>query len=206
VPAPGSILVRYDPVLLTREKIVTAVGDALAGRAGRLALAPSSAETRVVPPSDKRRHLVSVFYGWRDGPDLREVADRLGLAPQEVIARHVSGKYTVISTGFAPGFVYLGGLEPGLHIERRDEPRRSVPAGSVAIGGSQTGIYGLRSPGGWWLIGRTSLHTFDITRTPPSDFVIGDEVSFMVDPGGVTTEVHEAGGMLRGHRPWVEGA
>jgi KipI family sensor histidine kinase inhibitor len=196
VPAPGSILLRFDPLLISREKLVATVRDSLEG---------SDSNQASIVPREPRRHTLSVFYGWRDGPDLREAADRLSLSPQEVIARHCAGSYTVASTGFAPGFVYLSGLDPSLHLERRAEPRRAVPAGSVAIGGPHTGIYGLRSPGGWWLIGRTSVRTFDVTRVPPTDIVLGDEVTFIPDPSGVTTEVHEAGSVPRGHRPWMEG-
>jgi len=208
VPAPGSLLVRFDPLLLARDKLVSSVRDALEGRGPIVPTEPPSAggaHKRIIPRSEPRKHVLGVFYGWRDGPDLRELADRLGLTPQDVVGRHCAGTYTIVSTGFAPGFIYLGGLHESLHLERRAEPRRTVPPGSVAIGGSQTGIYGLRSPGGWWLIGRTSVHTFDVTRQPPSDFVLGDEVRFVADPGGVTGEVRQPGGVLR-RRPWVEGA
>ena len=96
----------------------------------------------------------------------------------EVIARHVAGRYRVAMLGFAPGFPYLLGLDPRLTVPRRADPRARVPAGSVAIGGMQTGIYPEALPGGWQLIGRTPLGLFDMRATPPSQLQPGDRVRF----------------------------
>jgi 5-oxoprolinase (ATP-hydrolysing) subunit B len=163
VPAPASLLVRFDPGRVS--------GDALAGRLP--ALAAAAGVTR-----RPRHHRLAVRYGGDQGPDLEEVADRLGLRPAQVVTRHAARAYTVLATGFAPGFVYLGPLPPSLRLARRDEPRVAVPACSVAIAGAQTGVYGVRSGGGWWLIGRATTPTFRPEKHPPTSFAIGDRVTF----------------------------
>ncbi|HVI26748.1 MAG TPA: 5-oxoprolinase subunit PxpB [Xanthomonadaceae bacterium] len=122
---------------------------------------------------------IPVRYGGEDGPDLEDVARHAGLAPEEVIARHAGGDYTVAMLGFAPGFPYLLGLDPALATPRRATPRTRVPAGSVAIGGAQAGLYPQDSPGGWQLIGRTDLVLFDALRDPPSLLAPGDRVRFV---------------------------
>lgn len=114
-----------------------------------------------------------------DGPDLSEVASHCGLSADEVVHRHTRGEYVVYFIGFQPGFAYLGGLDEALHTPRRAEPRVAVPAGSVGIGGAQTGIYPLATPGGWQLIGRTSLALFDPQAEPPTLLAPGDRVRFV---------------------------
>ena len=125
-----------------------------------------------------REVLIPVRYGGADGPDLDDVARHTGLSPDEVIARHSGADYIVFFLGFQPGFAYLGGLPAALATPRRAEPRLAVPAGSVAIGGGQTGIYPAASPGGWHLIGRTELTLFDPRRDPPTLLLPGDRVRF----------------------------
>lgn len=129
------------------------------------------------PP--QRRLEIPVRYGGEHGPDLAVVAAHCGLSQQEVIARHSAARYTVFFLGFQPGFAYLGGLPPALATPRRAEPRLTVPAGSVGIGGRQTGIYPASSPGGWQLIGHTELPLFDPQREPPSLLLPGDRVRFV---------------------------
>lgn len=114
-----------------------------------------------------------------DGPDLADVAAHCGLSPDDVVARHTQAEYVVYFLGFQPGFAYLGGLDEALHTPRRAEPRTAVPAGSVGIGGAQTGIYPLATPGGWQLIGRTSLALFDPQAEPPTVLAPGDRVRFV---------------------------
>lgn len=121
-------------------------------------------------------YVVPVRY---DGPDLEDVARRLGCTPAEVIERHSAGEYLVCMIGFLPGFPYLGFLPDNLVLPRRDTPRSRVPAGSVAIAGRQTGIYPQASPGGWHLIGRTDLILFDAERNPPNLFKAGDRIRFV---------------------------
>ena len=123
-----------------------------------------------------RRVEIPVSY---DGPDLGDVAAHCGLSPDEVVQRHTAAEYVVYFLGFQPGFAYLGGLDETLHTPRRHEPRVSVPAGSVGIGGAQTGIYPLATPGGWQLIGRTSLALFDAQAEPPTLLAPGDRVRFV---------------------------
>lgn len=126
---------------------------------------------------------IPVHYGGDDGPDLEVVARHTGLSADEVIARHTAVDYVVFFLGFQPGFAYLGGLDPCLATPRRAEPRLAVPAGSVGIGGEQTGIYPAESPGGWQLLGRTPLKLFDPARTAPSLLAPGDRVRFTVAGG-----------------------
>jgi KipI family sensor histidine kinase inhibitor len=118
-------------------------------------------------------------YGGEDGPDLREVAERSGLSVQQVVDTHSGALYRVAMTGFQPGFPYLLGLPEALHLPRRSSIRSSVPAGSVALAGSQTGIYPAPSPGGWHLIGRTEQVLFDCGRTPVAWLQPGDSVRFV---------------------------
>lgn len=122
---------------------------------------------------------IPVCYGGAFGEDLDAAAAELGLASAELIARHSAATYTVAMIGFAPGFPYLIGLDPALALPRLATPRTRVPAGSVAIGGAQTGIYPRESPGGWRLIGRTPLALFDPQRAAPSRLAPGDLVRFI---------------------------
>ena len=120
-----------------------------------------------------------VRYGGSEGPDLEAVARHAHLSVSEVIERHSAPEYVVFFIGFQPGFAYLGGLDPTLVTPRRKEPRVQVPAGSVGIGGAQTGVYPMASPGGWQLIGRTAEVLFDPARAAPALFEPGDRVRFV---------------------------
>jgi KipI family sensor histidine kinase inhibitor len=131
-------------------------------------------------PPPGREVEIPVRYGGEYGPDLQAVADHTGLSTSEIVQRHSSGEYVVFFLGFQPGFAYMGGLEAALHTPRRASPRLEVPAGSVGIGGEQTGIYPATSPGGWQLIGRTDLPLFDAARRPPTLLQPGDRVRFTV--------------------------
>jgi KipI family sensor histidine kinase inhibitor len=122
---------------------------------------------------------IPVVYGGDYGPDLERGAAELGLSAQELIARHSGGDYTVAMIGFAPGFPYLSGLDPALALPRLATPRTEVAAGSVAIGGAQTGIYPRPGPGGWRLLGRTPRVLFDVARAEPSLLQPGDRVRFV---------------------------
>ena len=122
---------------------------------------------------------IPVAYGGDDGPDLEDVARHTGLTPHEVVRRHSQAQYVVYFLGFLPGFAFMGGLPPELATPRRTEPRVAVPARSVGIGGAQTGIYPLVSPGGWQLIGRTPLPLFDPAAESPTLLRPGDRVRFV---------------------------
>jgi inhibitor of KinA len=139
--------------------------------------------TEIVPVRavEARLHEIPVRY---DGPDLADLAVRCGLTAAEVISRHTAPLYDVALLGFSPGFPYLDGLDPRLHSPRKASPRSRVPAGSVAIGGSHTGIYSVESPGGWNLIGATEARLFDPARRTPDESAMfllraGDRVKFI---------------------------
>jgi len=165
VPTYRSLLVVYDP----RAAAFADVREALLERLQ--APVRSVGASRVVE--------VPTVYGGVHGPDLVEVAAHLGLRPAEVAARHAAGEYTAFMLGFTPGFAYLGLLAPELATPRRATPRHQVAAGSVAIAGLQTAVYPAQSPGGWNLIGRTSLRPWDPCAASPALILPGDRVRFV---------------------------
>lgn len=122
---------------------------------------------------------IPVCYEGDFAPDLDEVARHAGLTTDEVIALHTGAACVVQMIGFTPGFPYLAGLDPRLATPRRAEPRTRVPAGSVGIGGEQTGVYPMATPGGWNIIGRTPLALFDPRREPAALLRVGDRVRFV---------------------------
>lgn len=138
-------------------------------------------------------HEIPVHYGGHAGPDLEEVCRVSGLEPKQVIARHTSADYLVTAVGFTPGFAYLGGLHPSLAVPRRATPRTHVPAGSVGIGGAQTGVYPSTSPGGWQIIGHTRQRFFDPLAARPALCSVGDRVRFAAcGPEGFSAETSAA--------------
>jgi KipI family sensor histidine kinase inhibitor len=160
VPAARTLLVRYD----------TSTGfDRISA-----ALAERSATVR--PRTSGAEVVVPVRY---DGADLADVARETGLSKQDVVRLHTSTTYAVAFCGFAPGFGYLTGLDPRLHLARRSTPRTKVPAGSVAIAGEYSAVYPRESPGGWHLLGRTDLVVWDIDRDPPQLLVPGTRIRFV---------------------------
>jgi KipI family sensor histidine kinase inhibitor len=128
---------------------------------------------------ERRTVKIPVHFGGEYGPDLEDVARHTGFPPDEVIERYCAAEFEVYFVGFATCFPYLGGLPPELATPRLPAPRKHVPEGSVAIGGSQAGVYPLASPGGWRLIGRTSLRLFDPNSEPPPLLRMGDRVIFI---------------------------
>lgn len=165
-PAYAALLVSFDPGLATAGTLVADIEATLRHAAD----AP-------LPPG--RTVDIPVCYGGEAGPDLADVAAHCGLTVAEVVRRHSGTDYLVHFLGFSPGFPYLGGLPPELGTPRLPTPRPRVPAGSVAIGGAQTGVYPQASPGGWRLIGRTPLRLFDAHRQPPAWIELGDHVRFV---------------------------
>src|SRR5207244_604936 len=134
--------------------------------------AEAAAKAGSAKADDRRRHRIAtqrsvrlveipVCYDPEFALDIDDVARRAAISPSEVIRLHSSAEYRVACIGFVPGFPFLAGLPKELATPRRDVPRKQIPPGSVGIGGAQTGIYPLRSPGGWNLIGRTPLRLFD---------------------------------------------
>lgn len=126
----------------------------------------------------KRQIQIPVCYEEEFGIDLSEVVNYTGLSTREVISLHTSPSYTVFAIGFLPGFPYLRGLPPELFVPRQSKPRLLVPKGAVGIGGAQTGIYPIESPGGWNLIGRTPLDLYDPNRAHPFLLQAGDQLTF----------------------------
>jgi inhibitor of KinA len=178
VPAYCTLLVHYDPFVLTYNETSDQLKE-------KLTLLDDATHR----PS---RHLeIPVLYGNASGPDastglstsLESVATTLALSSSELIRLHSEREYTVYMMGFTPGFPYMGTLNEKLIMPRMSTPRTHVPAGSVAIAGSQTGIYPVDSPGGWHIIGHTPLKLFDPTSETPFFFAPGDVVKFIPDHG-----------------------
>lgn len=166
-PAFASVAVFFD----SPEKFpsgLEAIQTALRGRSRR---SQTAARARLVE--------VPVCYDAEFGIDLERVAQHCGLSPNEVATRHAAARYDVRCVGFTPGFPFLGGLPAKLATPRREKPRTIVPAGAVGIGGAQTGIYPLPSPGGWNIIGRTPLLLFEVEREPAALLRAGDRVRFV---------------------------
>ena len=164
IPAYVSLLVKYDPFLTD----YAALCDALRALEARLSAAAVQAGKIVEIP---------VCYGGAYGEDLPFVAKHAGLSEKEVVALHSAAPYRIYMLGFLPGFPYLGGLDERLHTPRLSTPRTKIPAGSVGIGGKQTGIYPMESPGGWQLIGRTPLTLF--APGEPLPYAAGDCIRFV---------------------------
>jgi len=158
-----SVLIEYDPDVLLRDVLddwLRWLPVEEAARAGRLVEVP-------------------VSYGGDLGPDLDDVARRVGSCPEEVVRLHAAPTYRVYATGFAPGFPFAAPLPARLELPRRDSPRERVPPGSVAIAGRQTGIYPLATPGGWHLLGRTPVPLFRPEAPDPVWLRPGDQIRFV---------------------------
>ncbi|MHB1895125.1 MAG: 5-oxoprolinase subunit PxpB [Metallibacterium sp.] len=172
-PAYASLLLRFDLDAWSAGGTRDALGALHDAIEPLLAAQPDG---NTMSPRELR---VPVCYGGAHGPDLADVARHAGLSEHALIARHCAPLYRVAMLGFAPGFPYLLGLDATLHMPRRAQPRVIVPAGSVAIGGAQTGIYPNTLPGGWHLLGRTPWRLFDATREPACLLQPGDGVRFV---------------------------
>jgi inhibitor of KinA len=166
VPAYCSLLVHYDPLVMEYPTVLDFVS----------ALAKDPGGSSYYQP---RRVDIPTVYGGEFGPDLVFVAGYHHLTPQEVIRIHTGVDYQVYMLGFTPGFAYLGGLDAVIATPRLEKPRTRIPAGSVGIAGAQTGIYPLETPGGWRIIGRTTLRMFDPLAEPPVRLAPGDLVRFI---------------------------
>jgi inhibitor of KinA len=164
VPTFRSLCIHYDPLQTEAAKLVREVR-ALLGQENRR-------------PRRVTLWHVPVCYKGEYAPDIAYVAERVGLTVERVIALHCERRYHVYMIGFLPGFPYLGDLPAKLHLARRTDPRLKVPAGSVAIATSLTGIYPVESPGGWHLIGATPIRLFDTAQKTASLFAPGDQVLF----------------------------
>ena len=161
VPTQSSLLVLYDPAQIGFEDVQLELERRARG------------EARPAPPG--RLHTIPVVY---DGEDVEEIVRTRGLSRDEIVSLHASVEYTASMLGFMPGFAYLGPLPEALEVPRLRTPRLRVPAGAVAIAGRQTAVYPASTPGGWSLIGRTSVRLFDPRRDPPCLMRVGDRVRF----------------------------
>ncbi len=166
VPALRSITLHYEPTATT----FAALRDQIDTVTRHFSITPAVQRHPIVIP---------VCYGGEFGPDLEVLASTHRTTAEAIVAAHTAGEYTVAMLGFLPGFPYLHGLPATLYTPRRAEPRTRVPAGSVGIGGSSTGIYPCESPGGWQLIGRTPRALFNPHRDPPALLQVGDRVRFV---------------------------
>ncbi|MDQ7778095.1 MAG: 5-oxoprolinase subunit PxpB [Planctomycetota bacterium] len=167
VPAYRSLTVYYDALLTDYETLVA-----------QLRLAEERSETIPLPPS--RRIKIPVSYGGQHGPDIESVAKYNNLSVEELIQLHSSQQYLVYMLGFTPGFPYMGSLQRKILAPRKESPSAKVPAGSLGLAGEQTGIYPFESPGGWQIIGWTSMKMFDLGLDPPATLAPGDIVEFEV--------------------------
>ena len=172
IPAAETVMVVFDP----SHAAASTLGPRLRAAAER-ASAKANA-TAIDDPSTRQNPVVVTIPVVYDGPDLREIARRTGLGVEEVVRRHVAGEYVVAFCGFAPGFAYLSGLDPALVLPRRSLPRTRVPAGSVAVSDRYTSVYPHESPGGWHLLGRSSMVRWDLDRESPALLTPGTRVRF----------------------------
>lgn len=167
VPAFASLMICFDPITTDHDAIAEAIR--------------KIASEKLMQTQKESGNLVEipVCYGGAYGPDLEFVAKHAGMTPQEVISLHSAREYRIYMLGFLPGFPYLGGLDERLFTPRLASPRTVIPAGSVGIGGEQTGIYPIASPGGWQLIGRTPLKLYNPAEGSRLPYKAGDRIRFV---------------------------
>lgn len=164
VPTYRALLILYDPLVTSGEVVERLV-------AARIAATRQQGRAR-------RRWHVPVYYGGAAALDLESLAADKGMTPEALIALHSGAEYRVYMIGFAPGFVYLGGLPDALHVSRLPKPRQLVPAGAIGIGGQQASINSVAGPSGWRFIGQTPVRAFDPCRPVAVLFAAGDLVRF----------------------------
>jgi len=165
VPSFRSLLVYYDPLMIRWEELVATLSSLI-----------PQAQAGALPPS--RLVEIPCCYGGELGFDLVPAAQQLGLSPDEVVRLHSADEFQVYFIGFTPGMPYMMGRSERLTIPRLEQPRTKTPAGSVGIGGKQSCIYPVESPGGFWILGRTPLRLYDPARPDPILLRPGDHVRF----------------------------
>ena len=166
VPSYGSLLVIYNPLQTDHHAVRATIRQALSN----LTTEDNQVEGRLVS--------LPVYYSAESGPDLKALADGARLTTEQVIAIHQETEYRVYAIGFAPGFAYLGEVDPRIAAPRLATPRTKVPRGAVAIADRQTAVYPAQSPGGWNLIGLCPELMFDTNASPSMPVQVGDRVRF----------------------------
>ncbi len=166
IPTYCSLLVNYNPMVISYRDLYKRL-EAIVKMDVKL------------DAGNKKVWEIPVLYGGEYGPDLGTIASHAGLSEEEVVSIHTGTDYLIYMLGFLPGFTYLGGLDPRIHTPRLANPRVKIPAGAVGIGGSQTGIYPMDSPGGWQLMGLTPVKTYDPLREKPILVEAGDYIRFV---------------------------
>lgn len=177
LPTYRSITIFYRPDQITYDELVTKLQTIREGNEEGVSLS--------------RRIEIPTVYGGEYGPDLAYVAQHASLSEEEVIRIHTGTDYLVYMLGFSPGFTYLGGLDARIATPRLESPRVKIPAGSVGIAGSQTGMYPSESPGGWQLIGRTPLKLYDPKKEPPVFIQAGDYIRYVAITESEYAEIEE---------------
>ena len=192
VPTYRSLMIYFNPLQVSRDEIKLRAEKIYANVSAEAA---AEQQSRVVT--------IPTCYGGDFGPDLPFVASNAGLEPAEVIRIHTSAAYKLYMIGFTPGFPYLGGMSDKIATPRLQKPRTCIPAGSVGIAGTQTGLYPMESPGGWQLIGRTPLKVFDPAAENPFLYVAGDYLKFEPVTPAEYAEL-EAAVKARTYQPKIE--
>lgn len=163
VPAYSSVTVIFDGNRWNHKKLVTAIENLPERKSSK----------------EERKSVIEIPVCYELGMDWEEVVSHTGLSKERIIEVHSSKTYTIAMMGFIPGFVFLAGLDKKLSTPRKSTPRTEVPAGAVGIGGNQTGIYSLESPGGWNIIGRSPESFFDSSKNPPTTLNAGSPLKFI---------------------------
>lgn len=180
IPTFCSLTVIYEPEILPYKKLIKFIESAV-----------EKSKNVNDFGNEKKIHIIPVCYEGEFAEDLKDVARLNGLTEEEVVSIHTSTDYLIYMLGFLPGFAYLGGLDKRIETPRLETPRTKIPAGSVGIGGNQTGIYPIASPGGWRLIGRTPILPFDLSREEPILYKSGEYIRFVKIDRGEFDRVYE---------------
>lgn len=172
----NSLIAAFNPHEMTLDTAVTTLEKELSRKKKAVARIPKTID-------------VPVYYGGKFGPDMETLIKSSGLSEDKIIKSHSAENYHVCMMGFVPGFTFLSEAPKVLHHPRLEKPRLSVPSGSIGIAGWQTGIYGLSSPGGWQIIGRTPLKIFDAKRETAFLWQAGDKLRFIPQAGPYPNEI-----------------
>lgn len=166
IPTYRSVTICYDPFVISFNEVKKLTASCMRRSGG------SNQKNAV------QRFYIPVCYGGRFGADLEYIVRETGLDMREIVRRHIGREYPINMIGFLHGFPYLSGMDETIAVPRLENPRELIPAGSVGIGGKQTGVYPIASPGGWRLIGRTPVRLYDPHRNPPVLYTAGDRIRF----------------------------